>query len=209
MASVLYVDAENIKLYEEDFMFLRNKYDIQQIFIYTNHEQASSCSPTYHPTLPITTCWVSTQSKKNSLDICMSIDIIESVFHHSYAHYLVASHDRDYLSLYKKLETYQKKVTVIGYQPLSPQLHMIHTEILGQMDPVLRVLLKAFLVQHRRDYLSVTELRKNIKKLNLRKLMPTDDFKNIVSYIENQWSQYFFVQQEKERTRIHCRLLVL
>lgn len=205
MSCALYVDGENIKLDEGDFMFLQQRFHIDVVYVYTNPKMTFLTLFT-----PIKIIEVTASPGKNSVDIQIAVDVIESLYTSEISHYIIASHDRDFIPLYKKIQGAGRKITVVGHENISETIKENVDDICcmsKEIDTKLKVLLKAFLIQKtKRSYLSLTELKKNIKKMNARKQLTEPVFKNLVGYIESTFSHVFQVEKRQKKTIISCQL---
>lgn len=196
MSTVLFVDAENIKLEEEDFMFLKHRFSISEAFLYTSPAQTPTYKK-YNQALNIQIKEVMTSTGKNSVDIQIAVDILETLFSGAVERFLVASHDRDFLPVFQKLRLFNKRVIAITSKGLSVKLqpHVDDVFQLSSIDNRFRIIAKALYMRHNRGRLSLTELKKNIKTMNRRKELGEDVFKDLAAFLKESFASHFLVEE--------------
>jgi len=210
MSTVVFVDAENIRLNAEDLLFLWFTYKVDVFRIYTtsslaNHYQ-NLCLPV-HCRLMIMDVSRSSRALKNSIDIHLSIDVIQSVFSESLDRYIIASHDRDFLPLYHTLKSHGKRVVALGLYSLPDSVCKTVDEVilLSKNDVILISLLRAFLLR-RRSYLSLSELKKNLKRLHARREIGSV-FRDLIGTIRLSYPHVFDIDHHPLRNQWIIRLL--
>lgn len=208
METVLFVDAENIRLYEEDFYWLAyyRVHNLKHIYIYLDSSKANSNITFYEEMKKhffITICDVS-GCKKNAVDIQIAIDLIEFAYTHprETTSIMIASNDADFFLIYKKLKDLEWCVGFIFLNeacrkssPIMYTNHDVYTILLNELTFEERAIMKCFLWRHT-SFMSINYLKKTLKLLRLRKQMHPDIYRDIVYYMKKR-SALFHVQLNK------------
>jgi hypothetical protein len=152
---------------------------------------------------------VRTERRKNSIDIQMAIDLIEMSITTDEERFVIASHDRDFIPVFSRLREYGKHVSVIGNDEVSTRVVSCVDEVFftSTIHDHLKICLRAFLIKDKKNRLSLTEFKKNIKKINGRKCLGTPIFKTIGDYVETAFPLFFLVEKHSSATYIVCLLI--
>jgi len=206
--TVLFVDAENINLMEEDLFYIVYRFGLSDVRVYTTPDVAHKYA-TFHTCLHLSVVEVRTERGKNSIDIQMAIDIIEMSIATDEERFVIASHDRDFIPVFSRLREYGKHVSVIGNDEVSARVVSCVDEVFltSAIHDHLKVFLKAFLVKDKKNRLSLTEFKKNIKKIKGRKCLGAAIFKTIGDYVETAFPLFFSVEKHGVATYIVCIII--
>lgn len=182
MSSCLFIDAENIRITEEDLLYILMECPIHIIFIYFDMEK-NNLSQHYIDWIYKYNCFlinVPSIGGKNSVDLQMSIDITEwAIKEREMKNIIIASNDRDFYPLCATLKKYKKNITIIAYQKISEFITpLIDSSILlFDIPSDIKIIIHCFLLE-RKSVLSFTYIKKLLKKINKKKKM--QDFKNLM-----------------------------
>jgi hypothetical protein len=197
MSSYLIIDAENIKVCEEDLIFLKIKYGIDEIIIYFDMEK-NNISTHYNDWIFKYSCHmihVESIGGKNSVDLQISIDLTEwCIKNKNIKTIILASNDRDFYPLCHKLKTLQKKMVIVAFQKINETLATIidSFELIGNIPIDLQIILHCFLIENK-TILTLSYLKKLLKKINKKKKM--DDYNHLIDNISSKWNNIFDIEE--------------
>lgn len=200
MSSLLVIDAENIRLSEEELIYLSVHHSIDKIIIYSDMSKNNICKNYADWTFKYNHCYmvhVPSIGGKNSVDLQIAVDVIEiAICDRSIKEFLIASNDRDFLPLCKKLVVFQKKVSMIVYESINPVLEtfVYKTIFLKHIDSDIKILIKCFILE-RSFILPTYSIKKIIKKLNLKKKISF--YNDIEAYIRSNCNSFFSMDVDK------------
>lgn len=185
MSSFLIIDAENLKISEEELLILLSYFPkIEKILIYCDMEKNNILQHYQDWCLkyPCFMIHVPTLGGKNSVDLQISLDMMEYCLakKKEILHFIMASHDRDFFPLFAKLKFYGKSVSLVVHkEPAFYPLDLVQECLVLKDIPLLvKNVMKCFLLERDRT-LSISKIKKNLKKLNLKKNVRVHDFQNL------------------------------
>ena len=195
MSSYLIIDAENIRICEEDLIYLIIKYGIDKIIIYFDMEKNNISSHYVDWSFKYNCYLVHVESigGKNSVDLQISIDLTElCIRNKEIKTILLASNDRDFFPLCKKVKMLQKKVVIIAFQRVNEMMASIidDFELIGTHSLDLQIILHCFLLENK-TMLSIHFIKKLLKKINKKKRM--QDYPNLFENFSLKWNNIFNV----------------
>ena len=216
METFLFVDAENIRLYEEDFYWLvcHRIPNLKHIYIYLDSTKANSNIRFYEEMKEhffITICDVACGCKKNAVDIQMAIDLIEFAYTHprETTTIMIASNDADFFLIYKKLIDLEWDIGFIFLNEAcrnSSPMKDVSTILLNELTFEERVIMKCFLWR-KTSFMSINYLKKTLKLLGLRKQMDQDIYRNMVDYLKNRRELFHIDLQKHPKVVIELRVM--
>lgn len=173
MTNFLFIDAENMYLSESELLYLNIIYKIDKIFIYFDMEKNNLFQHYSDWTFKYECYFVNVPSYggKNSVDLQISIDILEHIFlDKNLKSIIIASNDRDFLPICKKIIGYKKKMIIVGSKFLCKDIiDLVDSFVLVDHIPMdLKIILLCFLYM-RKNNLSISQIKKLIKKMNKKK----------------------------------------
>jgi hypothetical protein len=191
MPSILFIDAENIRLSDTDREILCARYPIDKILIYGNLEKNNILKHYQHWAMNLGNCFmihVPSVNGKNSVDLQISVDMMEMYFCGDLSGAVLVSHDRDFLPVCRKLHGYGLGVVLVCQRLNNGVFDTFTTVCLDDIDPDLRIVIYCFLFEGKAS-LDLVYLNRLLKKLNKRKKMR--DFAGIRANVESAWSDHF------------------
>lgn len=195
MSSYLIIDAENIRICEEDLIYLIIKYKVDKIIIYFDMEK-NNISHNYSDWSFKYNCYlvhVPSIGGKNSVDLQISIDLTEwCITQKEIKNIILASNDRDFLPLCIKLKSWDKRIIIVAFQKINDTLRNVidDFELIGNSSVDLNIILHCFLLENK-NLISIVELKKLLKKINKKKKM--QDYGNFIENLKSKWNNIFEV----------------
>lgn len=195
MSSYLIIDAENIRICEEDLIYFIIKYKVDKIIIYFDMEK-NNISHSYSDWSFKYNCYlvhVPSIGGKNSVDLQISIDLTEwCITRKEIQSIVLASNDRDFLPLCIKLKNWNKRIIIVAFQKINDTLqHVIDDfELIGNSSVDLNIILHCFLLENK-NLISIVDLKKLLKKINKKKKM--QDYANFIDNLKSKWNNIFQV----------------
>lgn len=206
MSVCLFIDAENMRLYENELLYLKILYNIDEIFIYCDLER-NNIFQHYFDWIKKYKCFfinVSSIGGKNSVDLQISLDIFEKIFKNKKLHtILLASNDKDFYPICNKLLNYKKNIILIVQKHLCKQIQSIVTGFvyLDDISIDLKTILLCFLYI-RKNKIQLLNLKKLLKKINKKKII---DYPNLASNL-CLWNKIFDVNLDEINLKYNFEL---
>ncbi|NDE13761.1 NYN domain-containing protein [bacterium] len=197
MSRVLFIDAENIRLSDTDRDILCSLYPVDRILIYGNLEKNNILKHYQHWVMDLEDCWmihVPSINGKNSVDLQISVDMMEMYFSHGMTDAVLVSHDRDFLPVCSKLRGYGLDVVIVCQRQQNTVFDAFTTVCLNDIDPDLRIVIYCFLFE-RTASMELVYLNRLLKKINKRKKMR--DLTALRTNLETAWRNYFTLVGDK------------
>lgn len=190
MPSVLFIDAENIRLSDIDRDILCTLHPVDRILIYGNLEKNNILKHYQHWVMDLEDCslvHVPSVNGKNSVDLQISVDMMEMYFSGGMTGAVLVSHDRDFLPVCRKLYGYGLGVVLVCQRSHNASFDAFTTVCLDDIDPDLRIVIYCFLFE-RTASMELVYLNRLLKKLNKKKKMR--DFAGLRANLENAWPDH-------------------
>lgn len=187
MLSVLFIDAENIRLSDTDRDILSTRHPVDRILIYGNLEKNNILKHYQHWVMDLEDCsmiHVPSVNGKNSVDLQISVDMMEMYFSGGMTNAVLVSNDRDFLPVCRKLRGYGVDVVLVCQRRNNASFDSFTTVCLDDFDPDLRIVIYCFLFEGAAT-MELVYLNRLLKKLNKRKKMR--DFGGLRANLESAW----------------------
>lgn len=187
MSTLLFIDAENIHLSESELLYLMIIYKITKIFIYFDMDKNNLIQHYCDWTFKYECFFINVPAigGKNSADLQISIDILESVYlYKNVKTILLASNDRDFLPICSKIHHYHKTFIIIAQKRVYEAIQRLVNECiyLQSIPSDVKIVLLCFLYT-RQPTLTISAIKRFVKKINKKKEM--EHFGNLEDTVRN------------------------
>jgi len=195
MSSYLVIDAENIRIHEEELIYLIIRYQIDVIFVYFDMEK-NNIAQHYTDWLfkyPCSLVHVASIGGKNSVDLQISIDVTEwCVRKKEITTVVLASNDRDFFPLCQKLHSLHRRLCLVAHDKINDTLLSVVQchECLSKIPIDLTILIHCFLLEHKKT-LNIPHIKRMLKKINKKKKML--EYSQLYTHICTDWKDIFEV----------------
>jgi hypothetical protein len=154
--SLLVIDAENIRIREEELLIIKTLHRIDKILIYLDMQKNNICQHYMSWIYKYNAFFIHVPSltNKNSVDLKISIDMTEmAIKQHRLKKIFIASNDKDFIPLYLFLKKYKKKVYIIAYNEACKDIckYIKNLIILTQFDRELKTIISFFLKLNQKE----------------------------------------------------------
>jgi hypothetical protein len=195
MSSYLIIDAENIRIHEEELIYLIIRYQIDVIFVYFDMEK-NNIAQHYADWLFKYPCFlvhVPSIGGKNSVDLQISIDVTEwCVRKKEITTIVLASNDRDFFPLCQKMQSLHRRLCLVAQDKINDTLLEVVQcyECLSKIPIDLTILIHCFLLEHKMT-LTIPQIKRMLKKINKKKKML--DYPQLCTHLTTDWKDIFDV----------------
>lgn len=192
----LIIDAENIRIHEEELIYLIIRYHIDTIFVYFDMEK-NNIAQHYSDWLFKYPCFlvhVPSIGGKNSVDLQISIDITEwCVRKKEITTIVLASNDRDFFPLCQKLHSLRRRLCLVAQDKINDALLAVIQchEYLSQIPIDLTILIHCFILEQK-NKLTIPQIKRMLKKINKKKKML--DYPQLLMHLTDDWNDIFKVE---------------
>lgn len=195
--SILYIDAENIRIREYHLIYIMILYNISKIFVYSDMNKNNLCQH-YIDWCFKYNCFlihVPSIKGKNSVDMQMTIDITEYCLNNNNNNILIASNDRDFTPLCLFLKSKNNHVILIAYDKLDDTIiDIVDDYHLINIIPIdLYFIIQCFIIKFT-NQMTISQIKKLLKKFNKKKKMKY--YTQILFMIQNHYNNIFKLENK-------------